>query len=231
MIARVLQHVPFEGLGHIARWLDARSADIRWTRLHAGDAVPDSPDADLIIALGGPMSVNDEHEFPWLRAEKAFLRRAVERGGAVLGICLGAQLIASSFGARVYPNREREIGWFDIEGLPGGPDDFPFAPRERVFHWHGETFDLPPGARPLARSAACEHQAFQIGPRTLGLQFHLETTPASARQLVEHARRELTAARFVQSERDILGAPDTDFERIHRRMADVLDYLTRRQVE
>ena len=156
MKARVLQHVPFEDIGSMRGWLAARDASINYTRFFdAGAVLPGLKDVDLIIAMGGPMSVNDESRLPWLRAEKQFLRDAVARGVPVIGVCLGAQLIASALGARVRPNRCREIGWFDIEAVAGGGgDQFAFPDRVKVFHWHGETFDLPPGAIHLARSAA-----------------------------------------------------------------------------
>ena len=171
------------------------------------------------------MSVNDEETLPWLVAEKAFLREAIDCGIAVLGICLGAQLIASACGARVYSGRQREIGWFPIEAVKGGLDELPFPDKAKVLHWHGETFDLPAGAVHLARSAACEHQAFQIGERVLGLQFHPEVTPESLALMVEHNREDLVAGEFVQSEAEILGAGAEDFANLSSLTSRILDHL------
>lgn len=229
MRAHYLQHVPFEGLGRVAPWLAEHGYYSTATRLFEVAAFPDPRDIDLLVILGGPMSVNDGDDLPWLADEKAFIREVIGLGTPVLGICLGAQLIAEVLGARVYPGPAREIGWFPVYGVAAteGPD-FVFPPQIRVFHWHGETFDLPPGARRLARSAACENQGFQWGERVIGLQFHLETTPESARALVAHCRHELGAGAFVQDEEQILAVPKAAYTAINRLMAGVLAYLTAR---
>lgn len=225
MNTHVLQHDPFEGIGNIAGWLDRRGAKVTTTRFFESDPLPDLDGIDLIIAMGGPMSVNDEESLPWLVAEKAFLREAIDRGIAVLGICLGAQLIASACGARVYPGLQREIGWFPIEAVKCGLDAFPFPDNAKVLHWHGETFDLPAGAVHLARSAACEHQAFQIGKRVLGLQFHPEVTPASLATMLEHSREDLVGGAFVQTEMDIIGVDAEDFANLASMTSRILDRL------
>jgi GMP synthase-like glutamine amidotransferase len=225
MRVQILQHVPFEGLGSIQSWLDARGADVNWTLFYDNPQLPDLVDVDLIIALGGPMSVNDEAELPWLVDEKQFIAAAIRAGKAVLGICLGAQLIASSLGASVYPNKLKEIGWFDIKSVSENPDCFCFPKWATVFHWHGETFDLPPGAIRLASSAACANQAFQIGANVIGLQFHLETTPDSADAIITHCRDELVAGEFVQTEGVMRAVEASSYPRINALMAQVLDYL------
>ena len=227
MRVQVLQHVEFEGFGSIAAWLNERRATIRYTRFFLGEQLPPPESVDLVVAMGGPMSVNDEIEHPWLREEKSFVRAAVGRGTAVLGVCLGAQLIASALGSRVYPNGVKEIGWFPVEAVPAPGDTFRFPERAVVFHWHGETFDLPPGAVRLARSTGCENQAFQIGRRTIGLQFHLETTPDSAARLIQNCRDELVPGPYIQAEGDLRAAPAAAYEDINRLMADVLAYATR----
>lgn len=224
--AHCLQHVPFEGPGSIERWLAARGAQTTSTRFFAGDRLPAPAALDLLVVLGGPMSVNDEREYPWLAAEKAFIRSCIDAGTAVLGICLGAQLIASAMGARVFPNATKEIGWFAVHGLsPGGDGVFGFPPVFDAFHWHGETFDLPAGAVRLARSEACENQAFQLGRKAIGLQFHLETTPESAQQIVAQCRHELQRARWVQDESAILAASAEQYRALNRLMSDVLAHL------
>ena len=225
MRAHILQHVPFENCGCIAAWLARQNAAVSLTRFFADPQLPGIGGLDLVIAMGGPMSVNDEAELPWLAPERAFLREAMRRGVPVLGICLGAQLIASALGARVYPNQQREIGWFELESIPGEPGDFRFPDRFTALHWHGETFDLPSGARRLAGSVACRNQAFQCGDRVIGLQFHLEATPDGLRQLVDNCRHELTRALFVQTEAAILSASPAAYPAANRLMADVLDYL------
>lgn len=229
MKAHYLQHVPFEGLGSIYTWLQSTRADVTVTKFFENPALPDVDDLDLLVIMGGPMSVNDEADHPWLAAEKEFIRNAIEEDKAVVGICLGAQLIASAMGAAVYPNREKEIGWLSITGTqPGHAEElFAFPQELLVFHWHGETFDLPDGAMRLARSNACHNQAFQLGRRVIGMQFHLETTPDAARDIVHHCRDELQPSRYVQSEAEILGIDPPCYSTINSCMDKVLQFVVR----
>ena len=227
MRVHVLQHVPFEGLGSIAAWLRQKNASITWTRFFEASVLPSLDDLDLVIALGGPMSVNDEDLLPWLRAEKRFVADAIRADKAVLGICLGAQLIASALGASVYPGAHKEIGWFPVRAQRGGAGDFSFPESVLAFHWHGETFDLPANARLLASSDACHHQAFQVGERILALQFHLETTSESAAALIAHCGEELLAQRFVQTETQLRAVPASSYQSINALMSEVLEYLVR----
>ena len=228
MKAHYLQHVPFEGLGSIETWLQSMRADVSVTRLFEQPALPDPGEVDLLVVMGGPMSVNDKTGYPWLVAENEFIRNAIEEDKAVIGICLGAQLIASAMGAAVYPNREKEIGWFPVTAEPVSDADDSFSfPRELlVFHWHGETFDLPEGATQLAGSDACENQAFQLGRRVIGMQFHLETTPDAAQDIVHHCRDELQPSRYVQSEAEILRVEESNYTAINAWMDKVLRFVT-----
>jgi GMP synthase-like glutamine amidotransferase len=233
MRAHFFQHVPFEGLGSIASWLEAHSAVVTATRFFADAVLPEADGVDLLIVMGGPMSVNDEGRHPWLIAEKRFIAQAIRRGKAVLGVCLGAQLIAAALGARVYPNTEKEIGWFPVYSPPFsdkvGADAVPvfrFPEESLVFHWHGETFDLPTGAVHLARNGACLNQAFQYGRRVVGLQFHLEMTPRTVCELADDGRDEFVPARHVQSEAEILSVPVERYAENNRLMADLLSFLT-----
>ncbi|OPY10106.1 MAG: glutamine amidotransferase [Syntrophaceae bacterium PtaB.Bin095] len=226
MHAHYFQHVPFEGLGNIEPRLRAEGFEVTATRFFASEALPDRSEIDFLVVMGGPMSVQDERRFPWLVTEKNFIRDVIDSGRPVLGICLGAQLIASALGASVYRNPVKEIGWFPIRGIPSGNRGlFRFPPSMEVFHWHGETFDLPPGATRLAKSEACENQAFQIGPSVIGLQFHLETTPQSAKALILNCRDELVPSRYVQTEGEILAAGAETYRQINRAMDDVLSFL------
>lgn len=225
MNVHLLQHVPFEDLGSIVTWVDRHGAASTATRFFLDERLPDIRQCDVVIAAGGPMSVNDEAVLPWLKAEKQFLREAIQRGIPVLGICLGAQLIANSLGAAVHANHHKEIGWFPIDAVATLDRYFHFPAQCTAFHWHGETFELPAGAVPLARSAACENQAFQIGRRVIGLQFHLETTPQIAASLLESSRHEMTPGPYVQSEREISAAPAARYTAANALMEQLLDYL------
>jgi GMP synthase-like glutamine amidotransferase len=202
-----LQHVPFEGLGGIGPWLAAHGAHIAVTRLYEAPALPPLTDFDVLIAMGGPMSVNEEAALPWLAVEKRFIRAAIEDGKRVLGICLGAQLVAAALGAKVRPNGEREIGWHPLVRVGDGALAAAVAPECPVFHWHGETFDLPAGAQRLARSDACAQQAFAIGERVLGLQFHPQMTADGALALIESCAADLAPGPWVQAPREMLGDP------------------------
>lgn len=228
MRAHYLQHVAFESLGSIKPWLRAAGFEITKTPFFLTAELPDLKAIDLLVVLGGPMSVNDEDEFSWLPKEKRFIRNVIEAGKPVLGVCLGAQLIACAMGARVFTNPVKEIGWFPVQGVPStGETNFQFPASVEVFHWHGETFDLPPGVVRLATSDGCKNQAFQLGQSVIGLQFHLETTPASARKLVAHCRAELIPSRYVQSEAHILAAAPDKYQKINNLMGDVLSFLAR----
>jgi GMP synthase-like glutamine amidotransferase len=226
----VLQHVPFEDIGSIAPWLEEHRAHVSYTRFFDDPALPQLNGLDLVIAMGGPMSVNDEPTLPWLFPEKRFVRSAVERGIAVLGVCLGAQLVASALGARVYRNSQKEIGWFPIAATLSATNTFRFPEKCIVFHWHGETFDLPSGAVRLAKSAICENQAFQIAQHVIGLQFHLETTPESARALLDNCGDELVPGPYVQTESELREVPIAAYVKINSLMSKVLAYLTRTSV-
>ena len=228
MRAHFLQHVPFEGLGAIEPWLKKAGYRISSTKFFESSFLPDPLDIDLLIVMGGPMSVNDEELYPWLIQEKEFVRQTISAGIPVLGICLGAQIIASSLGARIYANNYKEIGWFPVEGCATGGDSlFTFPSSVDVFHWHGETFDLPKGAVHLARSRGCEYQAFQFGNSVIGLQFHLETTPESAKDIIDHCCEELVDLKYVQSESALLNASAAHYAEINALLSDVLSFLTR----
>ena len=227
MKVHVLQHVPFEGIGSMERWLAKRDASVGYIRFYESAKLPDPSRCDLVIAMGGPMSVNDEREHPWLAPEKEFIRQAIRLGQPVIGICLGAQLIASALGFRVYPGRHTEIGWFPVEAVDAAGDAFQLPSGLPVFHWHGETFDLPDGSMRLAKSEACDNQAFQIGRNVVGLQFHLETTPESAALILEHCGDELVPGEYVQTESVIRETSETACAEINRVMDELLSFVVR----
>jgi GMP synthase-like glutamine amidotransferase len=209
--AWIFQHVPFEGPGAFASRLLSFGYTLRTHRWWEASSPPDLSEADLVIAMGGPMSVNDEEEHPWLQQEKEWLRQALNAELPLMGICLGAQCMASALGAKVTPNPEREIGWWPVTAC-GQKDPEPLT----VLHWHGETFDLPDGAVHLEQSEACLHQSFQWGERALGLQYHLEATRDSLTALIEHSRHEMMPGPYVQTEEQLWAG-----WRAHHRLADL----------
>jgi GMP synthase-like glutamine amidotransferase len=201
------QHVSHEGLGSIEEWASSSGHSLTSTRFFESARVPEISDIDWLIVMGGPMSVYDEEQFPWLVDEKKFIRQAFDAGKTVLGICLGSQLISAALGARVYKNDEKEIGWFDVELTCFAKSNnlfFDMEDRTKVFHWHGDTFDLPENAIHLAFSARCKNQAYIYNNKVLALQFHLEPTLYSLKQMIENGRKELMSGKYVQTEKEIL---------------------------
>jgi len=222
-----LQHVKFEGLGSMEVVLKERGHQLSATHLYANQALPLLKDIDWLIVMGGPMGVYDEQVYPWLRTEKKFIREAIDAGKIVLGICLGAQLIADVFGTRVYENTNKEIGWFNINRcaeVDGTILAKQMPAQVEVFHWHGDTFDIPKGASRLAESMACKNQGFIMGERVLAFQFHLETTLASAISLIDHCGDELDGSAYVQSKNEMLSSPQR-FLNINKIMRSVLGAL------
>ena len=227
MKAHYLQHVPFEGLGSIEPWLVKNGWEISCTRFFAPEHPPLPEEFDFLIVMGGPMSVNNESAYPWLIDEKRFIKSAVDSGIPVLGICLGAQLIVSALGKKVFPQEYKEIGWLPIKALNHTTDSvLQFAGEPLVFHWHGETFELPETAMRIAESEGCPNQAFQIGNKVVGLQFHLETTQESMLDIIANCRSELVPSKYVQTEEELLATDPEHFSSINSLMEKLLVNLT-----
>ena len=226
MKIHILQHAYFEGPGYITEWVAKHSHNLTFTRFYETFAIPLPVDIDLLIVLGGPMSVNDTKQYPWLCDEKDYIYHLAKNGCKILGICLGAQLIASAFGLDVYPNREKEIGWFPVQKNPHLKQDFlkKLPAKLPAFHWHGETFEIPGRADRLFSSEACNNQGFVINKRVFALQFHWEVNKESVQQLIAHSGDDLSKGQFVQSAESLLAA-DEDFAAINQRMEELLDYI------
>jgi GMP synthase-like glutamine amidotransferase len=222
------QHVPFEGLGVIQQWIETHGHSISVTRVYQDGILPRIADIDFLIVMGGPMGAYDENIFPWLIKEKQFIAETIRQKKKVLGICLGAQLIASALGANVYANTQKEIGWYPVILTETGKKSVffkSFPGQFTVFHWHGDTFDLPEGAQCLAESKACKHQAFSYGGHVLGLQFHLELRPEHVEMLVGNCGNDLHEGQYIQTAK-LLTAAENNFDEIHRSLHQVLDQLS-----
>jgi GMP synthase-like glutamine amidotransferase len=223
-----IEHVSFEGLGSIEGWIQQNGHTLTTTRPYLQEPFPSNENIDLLIIMGGPMNIYEEDKFPWLREEKRFLAREIDKGGRVLGICLGAQLLADVLGARVYANKDKEIGWFPVETTAAAATSTvfnAFPASIEVFHWHGDTFDIPKGAIHIARSAACENQAFIYDERIIGLQFHLETTPVSAQRLIANCAEEIVHGTYIQKPRAMTDNTHR-FDVINANMQTLLDRIS-----
>ena len=228
-----LQHVPFEGLGSMAAYFTMQGHECSATHLYRGTNMPPLESLDWLIVMGGPMGVHDESRYSWMTAEKSYIQKAIEAGKVVLGICLGAQMIADVLGAKVFKNPDREIGWFPVWRVQQARETLLadiLPEKAEVFHWHGEAFEIPTGAKLLMSSEACANQGFVLEDRVLGFQFHMETTPDSALALVDNCADELDSSRYVQTANEILADP-AKFQHINHIMAAVLDRLAARWEE
>lgn len=222
-----LQHVPFEGLGIIEEWISLKRFSLTATKFYENTNFPEIDGFDWLIIMGGPMSVNEEQIYPWLVEEKAFIKRAIESGKTVIGICLGAQLIANVLNAKIYMNYEKEIGWFQVNKTEINDynvfSDFP--EHFLAFHWHGETFDLPKGSINLASSEACKNQAFLYKENVLGLQFHFEMNRKSISTIVKNCKNELVQSKYIQSDEEILFQNENSIKTSNFLMEKILEYF------
>lgn len=229
MIIHCLQHVPFEHPGYVADWASAREHSMRVIKLYQDEPLPSPDDADLLVVMGGPMSVHDESVYPWLGSEKRLIENRLAKGKFTLGICLGSQLVAEALGATVYRNHCKEIGWFPVTvNRHAGTSDL-FAqlpPQFTPFHWHGETYDLPAGTIHLASSEACAIQAFEH-PSALGIQFHLEITPTGVADLVSACASDIGSGPYEQPVSQLPGSASR-YEENHAWFAMILDGIANR---
>jgi GMP synthase-like glutamine amidotransferase len=223
------QHVKFEVPGTIAEWIEKKNHHLSTTHLYENESLPETDTFDLLIVMGGPMNIYEYEKYPWLRKEKAFLEKTVAEGKAVLGICLGAQLLADVLKAKVFKNTHKEIGWFPVSVIKDGKPDVSllegFPGQFTAFHWHGDTFDLPEGARRLFESEACKNQGFIYENRVIGLQFHVEMSDQTIRNVIENCRDELVEGKYIQKEDEMLGREDflIDSKRLMFRLMDNLE--------
>lgn len=209
-----LQHVSFEGPGYITQWLEEHHHAISATRFYEADySLPLIDDIDALIIMGGPMSVYDEEQYPWLKEEKAFITSCIKAQKPVLGICLGAQLIASCLGGTINKASNKEIGWHPV--YPSKEYDNTswfydlFKNMPNVFHWHGEQFTIPTSAGSnLLNSEGNDNQAFIYRDNIIGLQFHIEVDEPAIRGMIENCASDFDKSLYVQPIEAIMNRND-----------------------
>ncbi|MDJ0626035.1 MAG: type 1 glutamine amidotransferase [Candidatus Caenarcaniphilales bacterium] len=220
-----LEHVPFESIGCIAEWLKINNLTHTSTKFYENSSLPSAEDLDFLIVMGGPMGVNDENDYPWISSEKEFIKKAIDSNKKVLGICLGAQLIADVLGARVFKNEYKEIGFFKVNEIENTNNVSLLNGLENgveVFHWHGDTFSLPEGSILLASSEGCSNQAFAFNNNVLGLQFHLEMTLNDATKLIDNSSDEDYIGKYVQRP-ELITSYQEQFVQNNKLMFNILD--------
>jgi len=206
-----LQHLKNDTLGNIGTWIAERGYKLTKTLLYE-DAFFSAPEKlDLLLIMGGTMSVYQEDKYSWLKPEKEFVRKTIEAGKPVLGSCFGAQMIAEVLGGKVTKNRYKEIGWHTVRSMEGkSPSKIESSklpacmfPEFTGFMWHGDTFEIPAGAVKLFESEACPNQGFLYNGKVLGLQFHPEANRQWVRNLIRDSGHELVQGKYIQSEKEI----------------------------
>ncbi len=195
-----LEHEPFEGMANIELWAKNRGHSISRTLFFNNEELPEMNDFDWLFIMGGSMNIYEEEKYPWLREEKNLIAEAIASKKIILGVCLGAQLVADVLGSSVSKNRYDEIGWFPVTLTEEGRNSsifFSFPGTFTAFHWHGDTFRIPPDAKRIAQSEGCANQAFEFG-KTIGLQFHLEYSVESIDLMFRNCGNEIVEGRYIQ---------------------------------
>lgn len=206
MRVHFIQHVSFETPGYLLTWAESNKYSVSYSKVYETAHFPETNLFDLLIVLGGPMNIYEEARYDWLKKEKHFIKKSIRDNKKVLGICLGAQLVADALGSKIVQHYQKEIGWWPVKktGNLSISSLTSHLPAEFTsFHWHGDTFDLPEGAIQLFSSDACHQQGFLYGRNTVVLQFHLEATLQLIGEMIEHGKEELKPSPFVQTEENI----------------------------
>lgn len=218
----IFQHADGEWIGSMRHWFADKPFQLTTYRLDQGDHLPTVTEIDWLIIMGGPMSTYDETNYPWLIAEKQLIREAIDAEKAVLGICLGCQLIASAMGAKVYANTQQEIGWFSVNKID---PEVTWMPEDLMpLSWHGDCVELPENTRCFANSMITPCQGFYYGKRIWALQFHLEVEPGTVEAFLALEKHPLPDTEFVQKEMVLMDNID-QLKRSRQAMFALLDVL------
>jgi GMP synthase (glutamine-hydrolysing) len=226
---QILQHVPFEGPANIAKWALEHKHELAYTKMYEGNSFPKLEDFDLLVVMGGPMGLADSKEYPWVSSELQFIKDVIDADKKVLGICLGAQFIAKALGANVYKGPNMEIGWFPLIFENNLPIEFHNVIPESIqtFHWHGDTFDIPTNAIPLAHSEGTPNQGFIYNKKVWALQFHIEMNSNSINTMLEHFADHIDGSIYTQTP-EIIQQGLTNEKENYRLLTNILTYLSGR---
>ena len=226
MRVHCIRHESFEDVGCIKEWIIKGNHELTYTHVYLNEQFPVSTDFDFLIIMGGSASVYETNKYPWLADEIRLIKEAIAGNKKVLGICLGAQLLANALGAEVYQGNQKEIGWFPVEFDKTNLQNMSFLPETlTTFHWHGDTFNLPDGGICLASSELTAVQGFNFGINIMALQFHPEMTSESIEKIIEGAGHELVSdEKYIQTAKQILEQSKYISEN-NRLMMKLLDYL------
>jgi GMP synthase (glutamine-hydrolysing) len=227
-----LQHVDYESPSAILNWAKKENSKFTSTKFYLNEQLPEILDFDLLIIMGGPMNIYEYEKYPYLLEEKRFIKKAIDQNKSILGICLGGQLIADVLGAKTEKNKEKEIGWFPIQKVKNNYDaelNKILNTDEPVFHWHGDTFNIPQGAVRLAKSEACDNQSFVYKNNIIALQYHLEMDEESLEAIIAKSKGRLVESKFVQSAEEML-SDKKRFEVINNNLYSLLDYIKKNTI-
>ncbi len=225
-----LQHVPYETPANIFKWAKEKNITMSGTHLYEDEPFPDFSSFDMLLIMGGPMGVYDEDKYPFLKKEKIFIENAIKLGKKVFGICLGAQLIAEVMGSKIYKCENKEIGWFPVFKTDEAEKSkyfFDFPEKLEVFHWHGDTFDLPKGTKHIFYSEGCKNQAFESEDgKILGLQFHFEVDEDTVKTWIKEGEDEIKGGgKYIQKPEDMLANKQL-FENLEKHLYILMDRFT-----
>lgn len=226
-----LEHVSFEALAAIGDWAKGKNISTSSTKLFSGQKLPHPDDFDFLCIMGGPMNIYQEDQYPWLKAEKEFISAAIEAGKIVVGICLGAQLIADCLGGKITKNEFGEIGWNKIQLTVQARNmsQFKHLPAVmEVFQWHGDTFSLPDNAISIASSEGCVNQGFVYAGKVYAFQFHIEYDRQSIETMIEKCPEDFTSGgRYIQSATQMLENAEQRCQRNIDSLKVFLDTITK----
>lgn len=223
-----LKHVSFEGLGSMEHMFVQRGCKITRTCMYEDQSFPSVHEMDALIVMGGPMGVSDDQQYPWLTLEKEFIESVIKRDIPVIGICLGAQLIANVLGAAVVKNTHEELGWFAVNRVDARVNGVVDSRLETLpvnfdaLHWHGDTFDLPDGASNFISSAGCVNQGFTYGDSTLALQCHLEMLPSTVQAIYQECGSADKTGKYICGLSEML-APADKFQQASKILENLLE--------